>query len=105
MLKKPLPQPQQQPIKPQTTTQYKKPNRHKPQKTRYTQKNPQQQPNKNRETNSKHFLRFLQIQKDLASIRQKLANQEFSQRHRKTLKAPISRINVILLEAAHKPHE
>jgi hypothetical protein len=40
-----------------------------------------------------------------SSIRKELANQKFFTNHRKTLKAPISRINVIPLEAAHKSHE
>ena len=44
-----LPQPQQQPNKPQKATQHKKQTHIKPPKNPHTQKNPQQQPNKNTE--------------------------------------------------------
>jgi hypothetical protein len=73
MLKKARPQPQQQPNKPQKTTQHKKQTHNKPLKKIHTQKNPQQQPNKNhkkqRPTNPKKMLHILQNQM-LLSIRQ-----------------------------------
>jgi sarcosine oxidase delta subunit len=75
-----------------------------PLKNHTHKKNPQQ-PNKNREINSKQFLHLLANSKGSVSTRQKLVNQEFFRHHRKTLKAPISRINVIPLEAANKSHE
>jgi len=60
------PQPQQQPNKPQTTTQQQKQTHHKPTKKLHTQKNPQQQPNKNTENKKakiqKQTLHLLQNQ-------------------------------------------
>ena len=106
-VEKTLPQPQQQPNKPQKTTQHQKQTHNKPPKNSRNQKNPQQQPNKKKQisVSPKQVAPFSENSTDFSSIRQKLAHQEFSHHHRKTLKAPISRINVIPLEAAHKPHE
>ena len=104
---KTIPQPQQQPNKTQITTQQQKQPHIKPPKNSRNQKNPQQQPNKKKQisVSPKQVAPFSENSTDFSSIRQKLAHQEFSHHHRKTLKAPISRINVIPLEAAHKPHE
>jgi hypothetical protein len=61
-----IPQPQQQPIKTQTTNQHQKPTHNKPPKKSHTQKNPQQQPNKkhtNQEASSpKQDASFIRIE-------------------------------------------
>src|SRR5665647_2091493 len=67
---KTLPQPQQQPNKPQTTTQHQKQTHHKPPKKMHPQKNPQQQPkqkqrNKINLTQNKLY-HFLKIQENLS---------------------------------------
>ena len=68
------PQPQQQPIKTQTTTQHQKQTHNKPPKKMHTQKNPQQQPNKkhtNQESSGPNKMLHLLEYKQLSDIGQR----------------------------------